>query len=235
MPTTVRVADFRPSVHGFPFPNCYPKDRKFFLFDTPLGAVGVADASRGLCGGMIFAVMDLFHHRVTPVPQSPTDPVFRYFCRRLFSSWGVPFAWMRYWDWQLRPEVTRAVAGVPVRNGVGWLTVREEWPKIRAALDAGQLAALGLVKQKGVSPLKLGMNHQVLAYGYDLDDATGEVTVHIYDPNYPGDDTCTLTFNTADPDTARPVVHSCEGPSVRGVFFTEYRPTAEPPQFCAEG
>jgi hypothetical protein len=234
MTHSVRVADFRPSVHGFPFPNSYPKDRKFFLFDTPFGPLGMADASRGLCGGMIFTVMDLFHHGVRAVPASPTDPVFRYFCRRLFSSWGVPFAWLKYWSWQLRPGASKTVAGVRVRDGVTRLTVLEEWPKIRAALDRGQLAPLGLVKQAGFSPAKLGMNHQVLAYGYDLDEADNRATIHIYDPNYPGDDTCALTVRLTDPDANRAVVHSCEGPSVRGVFFTEYRPTAEPPPFCRE-
>jgi hypothetical protein len=234
MTHSTRVADFRPSVHGFPFPNSFPPDRKFFLFNTPVGPVGFADATRGLCGGMIFTAMDLFHHGRRAVPQTPTDPVFRYFCRRLFSSWGVPFAWVKYWDWQLRPLASWTVAGVRVRDGVTRLTALDEWPKIRAALDAGQLASLGLVKQRGVSPLKLGQNHQVLGYGYDFDEASGEVTIHIYDPNYPGDDTCGVRFQTADPDAGRMVDHSCEGPSVRGVFYTEYRPTSNPPPFCPD-
>jgi hypothetical protein len=231
MPTSVRVADFRPSVHGFPFPNCYPKDRKFFLFNTPFGPCGVADASRGLCGGMIFAVMDLFHHRMQPVPDTPTDPVFQYFCRRLFASWGVPFAWVKYWDWQLRPMVSKTFAGVRVRDGVSRLTCEAEWPKVKAALDRGELAALGLVKEQGISPARLGRNHQVLGYGYDLDEPTGDVAVSIYDPNYPGNDNVTLTWNLSDPDTGQPVTHACEGPSVRGLFYTDYRPTANPPTF----
>ena len=227
---SVRVGDFRPSAHGFPFPNCYPPDRPFHLFDTPFGAVGVADASRGLCGGMIFTVIDLFNLGV-PIPQTPTDPVFRYFCGRLFTSWGLPFAWVKYWDWQLRPMVSKTIAGVRVRDGVSRLTSLDEWPKVRGALDRGELAALGLVKESGVSPAKLGLNHQVLAYGYDLDEGSGEVTIPIYDPNYPGDDTAALTFNTTEPESGTPVRHSCEGLSVRGVFYTEYQPPRRPPQF----
>jgi hypothetical protein len=232
MPTrSVRVADFLPSVHGFPFPNSYPTDRPFHLFDTPFGAVGVADASRGLCGGMIFTAMDLFYHGVRTVPQVPSEPVFRYFCRRLFTSWGVPFAWMKYWDWQLRPMVSKSIAGVRVRDGVRRLTVLDEWPKIRSSLDRGELAALGLVKQVGIRPSKLGLNHQVLAYGYELNETTGEVTIRIYDPNYPGDDSATLSFSTTDAEAGQFVNHSCEGAAIRGVFFTEYRSTIEPPQF----
>jgi hypothetical protein len=230
MSHSVRVGNFLPSVHGFPFPNSYPPDRPFHLFNTPFGVVSVADASRGLCGGMIFTVMDLFYLGL-PVPKEPVEPVFRYICQRLFTSWGVPFAWSKYWDWQLRPAVSKSVAGVVVRSGVTRLTILEEWPKIRAGLDSGELVPLGLVKESGVSPAKLGMNHQVLGYGYDLYDDTGDVTVRVYDPNYPLDDTITLTWNLSDADTDRRVVHSWEGPSVRGVFHTEYRPPLRPPQF----
>jgi hypothetical protein len=139
---------------------------------------------------------------------------------------------MKYWNWQLRSGVSQTLGGVRVRDGVTRLTLVEEWPKIQAALDRGQLAPLGLVKQRGFSPAKLGQNHQVLAYGYDFDDETLEVKLHVYDPNYPGDDACTLTFRLIDPDVEQMVLHSREGPSVRGVFFTEYRPSSGPPSFA---
>ena len=231
MTHSVRVADFLPSVNGFPFPNCYDKGRRFHLFETPFGAVGVADATRGLCGGMIFTAMDLYYAGVRPVPQSPTDPVFRYFCRRLFTSWGLPFAWVKYWDWQMRPMTSTSIAGVTVRDGVSRLTREGEWPRVRAALDRGELTALGLVKETGLSPAKLGLNHQVLAYGYDLNDETGDVTILVYDPNHPCDDTVALTFNLTDPDSGTPVTHSIGGPTVRGVFATEYYPPRRPPLF----
>jgi hypothetical protein len=222
MSTTARVPDFRPSVNGFPFANSFPTDRPFFLFDTPFGPVQVADASRGLCGGMIFTAMDLFHAGVRTLPSTPTEPLFRHFCQRLLTSWGMPFTWVKYLDWQRRPDASRFVAGVRTRRGVSSLMIETEWPKVRGQLDAGKLVALGLVKQSGWSVRKLGLNHQVLAYGYDL--RGDELTVCVYDPNYPGDDTVTLTWNLADPDAARVVSHSIEGPSVRGVFATEYVP-----------
>lgn len=227
---SARVPDFRPSRNGFPFPNCFPCDRPFFLFDTPFGPVEFADASRGLCGGMIFAAIDLFHAGVRELPTKPTDTLFRHFCRRLFTSWGMPFTWMKYLDWQRRPDGSKFVAGVRTRRGISSLMIEREWPKISSELEAGRLVPLGLVKQSGWGLRKLGLNHQVLAYGYDL--LGDDLTVHIYDPNYPGDDSAALTWNVADPDAPRTVTHNREGPNVRGVFATEYRPPRSLPTFA---
>ena len=66
-----------------------------------------------------------------------------------------------------------------------------------ADLDAGSLATVGLVKVVSLDPNQLGLNHQVVAYGYDLDGTI--VTLHICDPNFAGADDVTLAFDTADP------------------------------------
>jgi hypothetical protein len=107
--------------------------------------------------------------------------------------------------------------------------IETEWPKIRGRIDAGKLVPLGLVKEYGASPLKLAKNHQVLAYGYDL--VGDDLTVRVYDPNYPGDDSASLMWNLAHPDASRMVTHSCEGANVRGVFATDYRPPRTLPTF----
>ena len=78
-----------------------------------------------------------------------------------------------------------------------WVMVNVEWPAIRRDLDAGSLATVGLVKVVSLDPNQLGLNHQVVAYGYDLDGTI--VTLHIYDPNFAGADDVTLGFDTADP------------------------------------
>jgi hypothetical protein len=74
--------------------------------------------------------------------------------------------------------------------------IHEEWPRIRADLDGGQLSMLGLVRVVGLDPKLLGHNHQVVAYGYDLDGT--RLTIRIYDPNWPGDDTVTISLDIAD-------------------------------------
>jgi hypothetical protein len=83
------------------------------------------------------------------------------------------------------------------RHSLTWTIIRIEWPKVRAALDAGRLAAIGLVRTVSADPNQLSQNHQVLAFGYDLDGT--RVGLRIWDPNWPRDDDVVLGFDTADP------------------------------------
>lgn len=219
---------FRPSQHGLPFPNCFPRGMPVLEVPTPFGRIPIGDAAGGLCGGMVFAALD-FYLLDRPRPLQPTPPVFRYLARRLLDSWNLPFGVLRYYDWQRRPDDSRFLAGVRVLAGVSRLTITEEWPKVRAALEAGLPVPLGLVNAHSFNPRQLPRNHQVLAYGYELNDTADELTLHVYDPNYPNDDTAALRVSLADPNRGRPVVHTCEGPTVRGFFLTEYRkPTNAP-------
>src|SRR5437016_6134778 len=73
-PQVVRVGDFLPSRHGFRFSNCFPKGPLVSL--RVLGrTLPLGDASRGLCGGMVFAVRDFFDQgQVIPQALSPPDP-----------------------------------------------------------------------------------------------------------------------------------------------------------------
>ena len=208
-------SSFVPSKHGFPFPNCYPCGSPVIDCPTPFGRLKVGDAAGGLCGGMVFAALDLYLLGV-PRPADPDPPVFRYFCRRLMASWNLPFGVLKYYDWQCRPGASRFLAGVRVLDGVSRLTIAEEWPRVRASLDAGMPVPLGLVKAHSFSPRQLPRNHQALAYGYELDEAAGDLTLRIYDPNYPGDDATTLTMSLLDPDRERMATHSVEGPTGAG-------------------
>ena len=141
---------------------------------------------------MIFTAMDLYHLGL-PVPQEHSPPLFAYFARRLIESWNLPFGALKYYDWQRRPLASRASRD-SYRAGLTVRTVEAEWPRIRADLDAGHPVALGVVKVEGWDFRRIAQNHQVMAYGYDLDEAKNEVTIRIYDPNYPGDE-ATLTLN----------------------------------------
>lgn len=209
------LTGFLPSRHGFPFPNYWPDGLPLITLPTPFGPAWVGNARYGVCGGMVFAALDYFLHRL-PVPAEPTPALFRYLVRRLFASWDLPFGGLRYFAWQARPRL----------HGP---TARREWPRVRAVLDAGLPAPLGLVQVRSLDPRQVGRNHQVLAYGYA---ATGdEVCLRVYDPNYPNDDGLSLTFD-ADPvagDRDRPVIHGIVGPTVRGFFLTEYRKPLDPP------
>jgi len=219
---------FVPTKHGFPFPNCYPHGCPVVSVPTPFGWLPIGDAAGGLCGGMVFASLDLYLFGL-PRPAAPEPPVFRYFCRRLLASWNFPFGVLKYYVWQCRPGASRFMAGVRSLDGVSRLTITEEWPRVRASLDAGMPVPLGLVQAHSFNPRRLVRNHQVLAYGYELDEAKGEVVLRVYDPNHPNDDATTLSLSLLDPDRERMVIHSVEGPTVRGFFATEYRRPADAP------
>lgn len=38
--------------------------------------------------------------------------------------------------------------------------INEQWPKIKADIDRGQLSPIALVELKSLDPTQLGMNHQ---------------------------------------------------------------------------
>jgi hypothetical protein len=216
---SVRVPNFTPSRHGFPFCNSFPSGTPALVVPTPFGRIAIGDAAAGLCGGMVFAAIDL-HRQSAAIPSAPEQPLFEYLVRRLIASWDLPFGVVKYYEWQRRSDAS-----------LMRLTIAREWPRVRAVLDAGRFAPLGLIQASGFRLRDLPRNHQVLAYGYDLDEVTAEVALYIYDPNHPGADDATLTFGLRNPDAARPIMHSHERPTVRGLFLTRYSRPAFIPEF----
>ncbi len=211
--------------HGFAFANCFPAGKPVFRVRTPFGAVPVGDASKGLCGGMVFAALD--HHRAgRPLPADPDTPgLHEYLARRLWASFGLPWGVARIYQWMGRPDASRTHP----TSTVPYLTARREWPKVRAELDAGRPAPLMLIKTDSRNPWYMGHNHQVLATGY-AEDADG-VTLTLYEPNYPAcgaaDEPVELRFRTGDSDGRR-AAHSREGETVRGFFLNPYSPATPP-------
>ena len=66
----------------------------------------------------------------------------------------------------------------------------------------------------------LGHNHQVLAYGYDLDGS--QLTIRICDPNWPGDDGVTLSLDISDARAAVVPVYSRPDPTTFCFFRAPY-------------
>ena len=93
-------------------------------------------------------------------------------------------------------DATLRLAGAAMlrRRGLAARTIAGQWPRIKAQLDAGQPAALGVVTVASANPLQLGHNHQVLAYAYQLDGT--EVTLQVYDPNSGPADDVSIRFDT---------------------------------------
>ena len=91
-------------------------------------------------------------------------------------------------------------------RGRAWVMIKQEWPKVKAELDSGKPVPLGLVTVKSADPRELGQNHQVLAWGYELDAA--DLNIYIYDPNLPEDDEVFISLSIADPKHATAVGYS---------------------------
>ena len=179
---------FLPSTHGLHFANRFPPGPTLTFGPIDPRWIGIGDASAGLCGGMSWYVRERFEAGL-PVPadtDAPANgsPLFQALVRRQVQS----LEWLR----------------TPL--GIWWMgamgsehalqqTRSAEWPRIRADIDTGRLAMVGLVRQTGWNPFKLTNSHQVLAYAYEIDGDA--VTIDICDPNWPGLDDVAITFNAS--------------------------------------
>jgi len=211
---------FLPSSSGFKFGNSFPH--------VPLKRINVlgrkipiGNASYGLCGGMIFAAMDYFEAKI-PIPSNPTapssGPLFEYIVNRQLDSFHLPFGLMKYMV-LMNPFLsdTETLAS----HGRGWRMMNEEWPKIKMDLDNGKLSPLGLIRAKSLNPFEIRRHHQVLAYGYDLHE--NQLSIFVYDPNFPNDDGVTLSLKMGKPDSTTSVFHSKSAEPIYSIFKTEYK------------
>ncbi|MEH7098059.1 hypothetical protein [Neobacillus vireti] len=217
---------FLPSSSGFKFGNSFPhvplKRINILGRQIPIG-----DASYGLCGGMIYAAMDYFEAKM-PIPSNPTapssGPLFNYLVNRQLDSFYLPFGLMKYMVLMnpfLRDDETSAPHIGAEPHGRGWRMLNEEWPKIKMNLGNGKASPLGLIRAKSLNPFEIRKHHQVLAYGYDLHD--NDLSIFIYDPNFPNDDDVTLTLIMENPAYPTSVFHSKSSEPIYSIFNTEYK------------
>lgn len=229
--TNAAVPGFLPSSWGFRFPNSFPNVPVRRIGIPGVLSIGIGDAANGLCGGMAFAARDYFEAKV-PIPddaEPPSEgPLFEYLVERLFDSFNLPLGPTTYLA-LMSPaladgETFWSRLGL-APHGRAW-RMANEWPKIRADIDAGHPSPLGLVRIKSTNPMDLKHDHQVLAYGYDVQGSA--VTLRIYDSNHPGRDDVTMSLDIADP--ARPISVSVSppGPAVYAFFRIGYTRAAPP-------
>jgi hypothetical protein len=229
-----RVEGFLPSTSAFKFPNSFPHVPLRRIGVPGLVSVPIGDAANGLCGGMAFAARDLFEADRTPPPDTdpPAEgtPLFAHLVERLFASFDLPIGPVRYLE-LMNPalpdgETIWSRIGL-APHGRAWRNATQEWPKVRADIDAGHPSPLGLVRTISTDPFDLKQNHQVLAYAYEASPDT--VTLRIYDPNLPARDDVTLRFEPSPAATAQPLVRRDPlGAPIHAFFRVPYRP-ARPP------
>jgi hypothetical protein len=244
MAQIAEVAGFLPSTSGFHFANDFPSAPLKVIPIEFHGAsfnVDLGDASKGLCGGMVFAVRDYFEKRLAPptMTSPPGDgPLFAYLKERLLDSWGVTGgpngivsagaeSIIRYLELMnpTLPDHDVVVLGKVVLTG-RYSQMINQWPLVKGDIDAGYLSPLGVIKTKSSDPAQLGLNHQVLAYRYELDG--DNLTLGFYDPNYPDKNDASLSLNLADPSQVCNVACTT-APTVYCFFRSTYIPPADSP------
>jgi hypothetical protein len=214
------VAGFLPSASGLHFTNRFPTGIPVETITIPVIDVKIplGDASNGVCGGMVYAVLDLFTS--TPRMRPPTttatpsgdSPITAFVIDRLKDSFtltqGTHSNVARYLELMSIPDEDELFGAV---DGVPRTIAEKEWPKIKADIDAGRPSPLGLVGGSWKVPgdvvgkvKQLGHCHQVLAYGYTLDDAHW-LTLRVYDPNDPNDDASAISMSLANPGKKSPI------------------------------
>lgn len=222
---------FLPSRDGFAFDNTWPT-APALLVPTPFGSIGIGNAAAGLCGGMVFAALDYWRAGLGPPTRRPDpgSPLYRYIVRRLLASWHGPAGVARYYLWMNLPggDFEFDVLGrtILAERGLCRRTIESQWPRVRASLDAGVPAALGLVTVASANPATLGRNHQVLAYAYA--ETAGQVSIAVYDPNSGPSDDVRIWFAEAVPPAATFSHNIGIGWPVRGFFLTDYSPATPP-------
>lgn len=227
-----QVPGFLPSTSGFQFSNNgFPDGTPAKTIDFLGQTITIGDAGKGLCGGMVFAARDYFQSGSPPPPDTnaPTSGVlFDFLVTRLINSWDLPEGAAKYYKWMLTPDHDTGIRPF-IRRGLAWKTIRDDWPNIRADIDAGRVSPLGLVCTKSENPADLGDNHQVLAYGYDLQGTN--LVINVYDPNRPRDDGLTLSLDIRRPRHTTPITYIRE---VHGFFRADYGFSPPPPVDHAE-
>ena len=229
MGQSAAVADFVASQSGLGFTNHWPHEPDVEI-DVPIhGSIKIGDASNGLCGGMVFTVRDLFERRLPAFADSAPpagSPLFRYIVHRLIDSWNLPNGVVKYYEWMNTPDGDTSLF-ILTHRGLSHRTIVDEWPQVKAEIDAGHPAPLGLVTVHSHNPNDLGHCHQVLAYAYDLDDSNN-LTLRLYDPNTATAtaDQVQLSLSIASPSEPTTITHNVNiGWPIRGFFLVPYGPT----------
>jgi hypothetical protein len=219
---TQQLTGFVPREHGFHFANAFPAVPHLTI-PIPFGRVELGDASKGLCGGMVFCALDYFlARRQIPALRIPptTGMLFDSIVRRLLNSFNLPLGILNYIV-LMQPDYpdgeTRSGGINFAPHGRAWQTIRVEWPIIKTMLDSGMPYPLGLVRVKSTDLSQLGQNHQVLATGYDVQDDL--LTLFIYDPNHPDRDNLTLSMSLAAPEQPTPITYSVRNELPVFAFF----------------
>ncbi|MCB9882565.1 MAG: VCBS repeat-containing protein [Planctomycetes bacterium] len=175
----------------------------------------LASLLRGFCAGMVYTSMEEFYQghwvsRGTPRPAN-----------------GSPF-----WDRLYQRQVDSLLEDVPRLTTWYFKSAEEmgrdvpaEWRDIQATIDRGELAPVLLIAD---GTLNIAESHVVLAYGYQWDEAWGNLVLNVYDPNRPGDDAAHVVIEFGGNHVRVALVEGTgSGRSFRGFYSKHYDRTPQ--------
>ncbi len=215
---------FSPSKNGFLFAN--------YFINTIANVPGVGTLqTAGRCGGMAYCALDHFAAGLT-LPQFrgtdfgakgvPSDgtALADYIYQRQIDSF-LTLSAIKLITWTLAPD-----AGNFLTKGVTRRTKEDEWKRLRESIDRGVPVPIALIVARDLG--SLGKNHQVVAYGYDVDVTTKQQTVYIYDVNWPELELALVSGR----DDAGWQETSPAKEKWRGWFVQDYAPRRPPPDLA---
>ena len=81
------------------------------------------------------------------------------------------------YNWQRSPDLPHAHTPHSIR-----FRQKAQWKTLKEFIDKGKPTVLVLIREEGYVA-DITKNHQVLAFGYEYNPTTRDLTVEVYDPN----------------------------------------------------
>jgi hypothetical protein len=227
------VPNFLPSKSCLHFGNFYPPHTSYPLITLPIvGTVISGDAGNGICGGFCYTVLDLFLSKFQPPPETDFPASgstgFNYLVNRFVDSLGSAHGYsqaIKLIEWIQTPDKDTTIQFY--LRGLGHRMVEDEWPRIKDDINSGRPSALMLAMapkcRLGEIPcitVALSHSHQVLVYGYTLDN--NNLTLSIYDCNHPNSDSQTISLDISYPENTINIIAPGIPYKIRGFFRSEY-------------
>ena len=215
------TGSFSASANGFAFANRWPHVPPLrFRVGGPVPLeLAIGDAANGLCGGMASRPSTCgwqgYGPPADPLPPAEGTPAFRYLVRRQLDSFELGLGPARFYllgaPWRSAASRSRRGAGPriaphPARAGGG-----------PAGADRPRPCRLRQPGDADPGPPGRGLRNRGRP-------GPGSLSLRIYDPNLPGDDTVRLVIRRqADPGGGVELTYS-PGPPVVAFFRQGYRP-----------
>lgn len=191
---------FQPSIHGWPFPDTATSDPEATAGAAPAGVIGLG---AGMCWTALDRYLGGIRIARDLAAPGPGDPLYAELARRQASA--VCGLWPRVREWQALSD--RKLAA----------TTRRTLRGIRYTLEGGEPVLLTILAEADPYVRGYAARH-VLATGWSRADK--QVTLTIYDPERPNDNSARLRFSRSGPLEAR----LASGQTVRGFFPVPYEP-----------